>query len=234
MRGEHRRFRPYRSTRLYSTGPPTTRQQHAAGNLRDQLAADHLHSDPTAGQQVILDLLVFAKARHADATSYLATMPRPWIDRRSHRAWQIVHDLGRLERHIARLMLALVDPALERRPEPVETLADYVARRTPSRPPARPRPSRWRTCPRTRTRPAPCRVTTRCERPPRACVNAAHSHAPASSVARPMSPAVAGNASVASGAGCWPSTAVGWLHCRRSGDRPRPQAYAEFLRAKRF
>src|SRR4029077_13169322 len=97
--------------------------------LRDQLVADHLHDDPTAGQQVILDLLTFAKVRHADATSYLAQVPRPWLDRRSHRAWQIVHDLGRLERHIAKLMLVLVDPTLERRPEPVETLADYVARK---------------------------------------------------------------------------------------------------------
>jgi hypothetical protein len=89
--------------------------------LRDQLIADHLHDDPTAAQQVILDLLTFAKIRHADATSYLTTVPRPWIDRRSRRAWTIVHDLGRLERHIARLTLALVDPVLERRPQPART-----------------------------------------------------------------------------------------------------------------
>jgi hypothetical protein len=59
----------------------------------------------------------------------LATMPRPWIDRRSHSAWQIVHDLGRLERHIAKLVLALVDPSLERRSQPIEDLTGYVARK---------------------------------------------------------------------------------------------------------
>ncbi len=77
---------------------------------------------------MILDLLTFAKIRHSDATAYLSTMPRPWVDRRSHRAWQVVHDLGRLERHIARLMLALVDPVLERRLAPPEDLAAYIAR----------------------------------------------------------------------------------------------------------
>jgi hypothetical protein len=124
-----RRLRPWRNAGLYRTKPPTPAQERTAATLRDQLVADHLHNDPTAGQQVILDLLTFAKVRHADATSSLATMPRPWIDRRSHRAWQVVHDLGRLERHIAKLLLVLADPTLERRPEPVETLADYVARK---------------------------------------------------------------------------------------------------------
>jgi hypothetical protein len=124
-----RRLRPWRNAGLYRTRPPTPAQQQTAMTLREQLVTDHLHNDPTAGQQVILDLLTFAKVRHADATSYLASMPRPWIDRKSHQAWRVVHDLGRLERHIARLMLALVDPALERRPEPVETLSAYVARR---------------------------------------------------------------------------------------------------------
>jgi hypothetical protein len=109
-------------------GPPTPQQRQSAAALRDQLVADHLNGDPTAGQQVVLDLLTFAKIRHADCTTYLANMPRPWVDRRSHRAWTITHDLAKLERHIARLMLALVDPALERRLQPPEDLASYVAR----------------------------------------------------------------------------------------------------------
>lgn len=129
----HRRLRPYRQAGLYrgrtGTPTPTPAQRQSIATLRDQLVADHLQDDPTAGQQVILDLLTFAKARHADATSYLVTMPRPWIDRRSHRAWQIVHDLGRLERHIAKLTLALMDPVLERRLAPPEDLHDYIARK---------------------------------------------------------------------------------------------------------
>src|SRR5262245_34197881 len=127
MASLHRRLRPYRQAGLYRSKPAPSLA--ARVTLREQLLADHLHDDPTAGQSVILDLLTFAKVRHDDATNYLASMPRPWIDRKSHRMWQVVHDLGRLERHIAKLMLALVDPALERRPEPVEALADYVARK---------------------------------------------------------------------------------------------------------
>ncbi|HJW68008.1 MAG TPA: hypothetical protein VJ829_01490, partial [Candidatus Binatia bacterium] len=135
MASIHRRLRPYRQAGLYrgrtsGTPPaPTPNQQRSIASLRDQLVADHLQNDPTAAQQVILDLLVFSKVRHADATAYLSTMPRPWIDRRAHRAWRIVDDLARMERHIARLTLALVDPVLERRPQPVETLADYVAKK---------------------------------------------------------------------------------------------------------
>jgi hypothetical protein len=96
MASIHRRLRPCRQAGLYrgrTTGtepPPTPTQQRSIATLRDQLVADHLHDDPTAGQSVILDLLTFAKVRHADATSYLAQMPRPWIDRRAHRAWRIV------------------------------------------------------------------------------------------------------------------------------------------------
>jgi hypothetical protein len=134
MASIHRRLRPYRQAGLYRsrTGPPsapTPAQRQTVATLREQLVADHLHDDPTAGQSVILDLLTFAKIRHSDATSYLAAMPRPWVDRRSHRAWQVVHDLGRLERHIARLTLALVDPVLERRLAAPEDLTAYVARK---------------------------------------------------------------------------------------------------------
>jgi hypothetical protein len=129
MAAKPRRLRPWKPAGLYATRAPTPAQRQTAATLRDKLLTDHLQNDPTAGQSVVLDLLTFAKIRHADATSYLATMPRPWIDRRSHRAWQIVHDLGRLERHIAKLVLALVDPSLERRPQPIEDLTSYMARK---------------------------------------------------------------------------------------------------------
>jgi hypothetical protein len=82
-----------------------------------------------SGQKIILDLLSFAKAKHADAAHYLMTQPRPWCDRKSRRAWQIVHDTSKLERHVARLVAALLDPVLERRPVPVEDLTTYIARK---------------------------------------------------------------------------------------------------------
>jgi len=118
---------------MYRAGPPSPAQSTAAATLRDALVADHLANDPTAAQRVILDLLVFAKARHADVANYLMGMPRPWVDRRSRRAWRITHDLSQLERHIARLTTALVDPVLERRPKPIESVKDYVARKDAER-----------------------------------------------------------------------------------------------------
>jgi hypothetical protein len=135
MPNGQRRIRPWRATGLYrgratgTTPAPTPQQRQSVADLRDRLVADHLQNDPTAGQQVILDLLTFAKIRHADAMNYLSTMPRPWIDRRAHRAWRIVGDLARMERHIAKLVTALVDPALERRLSPPEDLAAYIARK---------------------------------------------------------------------------------------------------------
>ena len=51
-----RRLRPWRNAGLYCTRPPTPAQRQTATTLREQLTADHLHGDPTAGQQVILDL----------------------------------------------------------------------------------------------------------------------------------------------------------------------------------
>jgi hypothetical protein len=135
MASLHRRLRPYQPAGLYrgranGTPPaPTPNQQRSIASLRDQLVTDHLQNDPTAGQQVILDVLCFAKIRHADAMAYLSRMPRPWIDRRAHRAWRIVGDLARMERHIAKLVSALVDPALERRLAPPMDLTEYVAKK---------------------------------------------------------------------------------------------------------
>jgi hypothetical protein len=113
---------------MYRLGPPSQEQQAAAQPLRAGLIADHLRNDPTAGQRVILDVLTFAKARHADCAQYLLGMPRPWVDRCSRTAWKIVHDASRLERHVARLTAALVNPALERKLVPPEDLSAHVAR----------------------------------------------------------------------------------------------------------
>lgn len=124
-----RRLRPWRPSGLYRNKALTPQQQQTAGTLRDQLAAD-LGQDPSAAQRILLDLVAIAKVKHADAAHYLMSLPRPWVDKRSRSVWRIVHDTSKLERHVARLVQALVDPALERRPQPVETLADYAARVT--------------------------------------------------------------------------------------------------------
>jgi hypothetical protein len=96
----HRRLRPYRPAGLYRgrTGPPqppTPTQQRSLATLRDQLVADHLHDDPTAGQSVILDLLTFAKIRHSDATSYPLTRP----PRIAEQLGEVVHALRVLQPH---------------------------------------------------------------------------------------------------------------------------------------
>jgi hypothetical protein len=77
---------------------------------------------------VILDLLLFAKARHADCAQYLLSLPRPWCDKRSRSAWRVVHDASKLERHVARLTAALVDPVLERKLAPAEDVRALAAR----------------------------------------------------------------------------------------------------------
>jgi hypothetical protein len=125
-----RRLRPWRPSGLYrKAGPLTPAQEHAAAPLREQLITDHLNGDPSAAQKVLLDLLVFAKVKHADVASFLMRQPRLWCDRRSRSAWKIVHDTSKLERHVARLVAALVDPVLERRPVPVEDLTSYIVRK---------------------------------------------------------------------------------------------------------
>src|SRR5262249_2571639 len=47
-----RRLRPYRPSGMYRA-QATPAQQTAAAGLREQLIQDHLHGDPSAGQQVI-------------------------------------------------------------------------------------------------------------------------------------------------------------------------------------
>jgi hypothetical protein len=123
MPARPRRLRPYRASGLYAApAPPAT-------GLREQLIADHLGGEPSAAQSILLGLLSSAVAKHASVSNYLRSLPHPWVNKRRNAAWQIVHDLSKLERHVARLVAARVDPALERRPRPVEDLATYIARR---------------------------------------------------------------------------------------------------------
>jgi hypothetical protein len=135
-----RRLRPYRPSGLYRA-QTTPAQQQAAASLREQLIADHLHGDPSAGQQILLGLLSSAAARHTSVANYLRTLPHPWVSRKTNRAWGIVMDLAKIERHVARLVAALCDPSLERKALPVEDLQSYIARKTAGEPAADPSPT---------------------------------------------------------------------------------------------
>jgi hypothetical protein len=123
-----RRLRPWRAHRLYAA--PTPAQQTVAQGVKGRLIADHLGGqEPTTGQDTVLSLLACAIARHSQAVKYLATVPTPWMNRKSHTPWQVLSDMRREERHIAKLIQALVDPALERKPVEVEDLATYIERK---------------------------------------------------------------------------------------------------------
>jgi hypothetical protein len=126
MASVHRRIRPWRASNLYRQRP--TPQQLAAGaTLREQLIADRGGPDVVStAESMLIDLIVAAKVKHADAHNYLVQLPRPWANRKSHAVWRVVLDAAYLERHLARLLMAL---GLERRAEAVETLTDYVARK---------------------------------------------------------------------------------------------------------
>jgi hypothetical protein len=128
MADKPRRFRPYRASGMYR-GVLTAPQQQQATDIRERLIADHLGGEPSAAQDIVLGLLGTAAAKHADAWAYLRSLPKPWVNRRSNRSWELVHDLSRLERHCAKLIEVLVNPALERRAQPPEDLAAYIARK---------------------------------------------------------------------------------------------------------
>jgi hypothetical protein len=77
----------------------------------------------------VLSLLACAITRHSQATEYLAGVPTPWMNRKTHAPWGVLADMRGEEKHIARLLESLVNPNLERRPAEVEDLRSYVARR---------------------------------------------------------------------------------------------------------
>jgi len=110
-----------------STAPLADLRTWTPDQLAAQLASD-LGGDPSAAQLVLIDLAVKAKLKHQVVSSYLNTLEVPWVDRRSHRAWRLVHDLAKLERHVARLIQAVMNPALARRAAPVMDLHEYIAR----------------------------------------------------------------------------------------------------------
>jgi hypothetical protein len=116
-----RRLRPWRRSGLYNNKKPLTpAQQQAALDLRQRLIDQHLGGDASPAQSIVLGLITSAVLRHNSVASWLRDQPGPWVDARGRRAWSILTDLGQMERHVARLIQVLVDPALARRPVEVE------------------------------------------------------------------------------------------------------------------
>jgi hypothetical protein len=96
--------------------------------LKAQLIADQGgEGEISAAKMILIDAIVTATLKHKVVHSYLATIERPWCDRRSNKVWRVVLDAAQLERHLVNLLGQL---GLERVPEPVESLEDYIARKT--------------------------------------------------------------------------------------------------------
>jgi hypothetical protein len=100
--------------------------QQAAGDLRAQLVADAGGEDElTAAKSALIDCIVYASLKSRVVHGYLATIERPWVDRRSNRVWPVVMDAARLESHLAKLLGQL---GLERAPAPVLDVIGEIQR----------------------------------------------------------------------------------------------------------
>jgi hypothetical protein len=111
---------------MYSKKPPAPVHQQLATDLKAQLIADAGGEDElSAAKRLLVDAVVTAVLKHKVVHSYLATIERPWCDRRSNRVWPVVMDAMRLEAHLVNLLGQL---GLERVPQPVESLEEYAIR----------------------------------------------------------------------------------------------------------
>jgi hypothetical protein len=111
---------------MYSKRPPVPAHQQAAGDLRAQLVADAGGEDElTAAKSALIDCVVYASLKSRMVHSYLSTIERPWVDRRSNRVWPVVMDAARLEAHLAKLLGQL---GLERAPAPVLDVIGEIQR----------------------------------------------------------------------------------------------------------
>jgi hypothetical protein len=133
MATKPRRLRPWRPSGLYRA-QPSPAQEAAATTLRDRLLADQGGPEnATEAETVLVDLIAMGATMHHDAARYLASLPRPWVDRRSNKSIRLVHDVRRLAAHVAKLLAHL---GYDRKPVPVENLRTIVARREASQPAA--------------------------------------------------------------------------------------------------
>jgi hypothetical protein len=117
MAAKPRRLRAYHHTGLHAQRPPVPAHANAAADLKAQLIADQGGEDQiSAAKMVLIDAICMARLKHVVAHTFLASIERPWADRRSNRIWPCVLDAARLEKHLV-TMLAML--GLERVPAPV-------------------------------------------------------------------------------------------------------------------
>jgi hypothetical protein len=113
MAAKPRRLRPYHASGIYSKRPPVSAHQQAATDLKAQLVADQGgEGEISAAKTILIDPIVTATLKSRVVHSHLATIERPWCDRRSNKVWQVVIDAAKLEAHLANLLGRL---GLERR-----------------------------------------------------------------------------------------------------------------------
>jgi hypothetical protein len=138
MAAAPRRIRSYHASGLYSKRPPVPAHQQAASDLKAQLIADQGGEDEiSAAKRLLIDCIVTATLKHRVVHSYLATIERPWCDRRGNKVWQCVLDAAKLEAHLVNLLARL---GLERVPAPVMDVIGEIQRLHAKEAAARSRP----------------------------------------------------------------------------------------------
>jgi hypothetical protein len=126
MPAKPHRIRSYHPSGLYAKRPPVPAHQQATTDLKAELIADAGGEDElTAAKRLLIDAIVTATLKSRVVHSYLATIERPWVDRRSNKVWQCVLDAAKLEAHLAKLLGQL---GLERTPAPVMDVIGEVQR----------------------------------------------------------------------------------------------------------
>jgi hypothetical protein len=92
--------------------------QQVTSDLKAQLIADQGGPDEiSAAKGLLIDAVCTAVLKSRVVHSYLASIERPWCDRRSNTVWRCVLDAQRLEAHLANLLGQL---GLDRIPAPVQ------------------------------------------------------------------------------------------------------------------
>jgi hypothetical protein len=110
-------LRAYHHTGLHAQRPAVPAHQAVVNDLKAQLIADQGGEDQLSeAKRLLIDCIVTAVLKSRVVHSYLATIERPWCDRRSNKVWACVTDAMRLEKHVADLLCQL---GLERVPAPV-------------------------------------------------------------------------------------------------------------------
>jgi hypothetical protein len=120
-------YRGYRlRSGLYVTGPPAPEIVAAMDAVRQALIADKGGPEQvTAGERLLIDLAAAAAVKLQRVEAYLGALPC-LVDKRHRKVWRVVLDANMLAGHLANV---LRDLGVERRPQPVEDLRTYLAKR---------------------------------------------------------------------------------------------------------